>query len=93
MVSTQHLSVWAVGLCLAGNCRREGQLRMCNPTAEALPLRHLQVIDANDSSQLVLNEGNLDSTFLTELVGYYLTIDAGTVSGPRGLGAFARAAG
>ncbi|CAE7028661.1 unnamed protein product [Symbiodinium sp. CCMP2456] len=37
------------------------------------------VIDANDSSQLVLNEGNLDTTFLTEFVGYYLTIDAGTV--------------
>ena len=55
---------------------------MCNPTAEALPLRRFKVIDANDSSQLVLNEGNLDTTFLTEFVGYYLTIDAGTVSGP-----------
>ena len=41
-----------------------------------------QVISANDSSQLVLNEGNSDATFLTEFVGYYLTIDAGTVSGP-----------
>ncbi|CAE7498889.1 unnamed protein product [Symbiodinium natans] len=40
------------------------------------------VISANDSSQLVLNEGNSDATFLTEFVGYYLTIDAGTVSGP-----------
>ena len=41
-----------------------------------------EVVPADNSTHLVLNEGNSDSTFLTEFVGYYLTVDAGTVPGP-----------
>ncbi len=41
-----------------------------------------QVVPGNESSHLVLNEGNANSNFLTEFVAYYLNLPSGIVSGP-----------